>query len=157
MKLENENLKKWNFEKNEKNWKLKKRYFEKTKKWKFEKFKNRSFQFLKFRIFSNFRFSKFRFLNFQFFIFPNLHFYKFSIFKYSKIFLNFSRLGPDSNLVPDQNLDMKKSRLWTKSGLVPVMDNFGRSCLNCLIHCSNNRLNCWEFRKSFDWSISPVP
>ena len=38
------------------------------------------------------------------------------------IFQILSRPSPDSSLVPDKNLDTKKSRLWTKSGLVPMMD-----------------------------------
>ena len=45
--------------------------------------------------------------------------------KLKNIFLILSRLSPDSSLVPDKNLDIKKSRLWTKSGIVPVMDISG--------------------------------
>ena len=63
----------------------------------------------------------FFFLLFQFFIFSNFHF---SNFQYC-FFLILSRLGPDWSLVPDKNLDMKKSRLWTKSRPLSVIDNSG--------------------------------
>ena len=42
----------------------------------------------------------------------------------------FTRLFPDfaisgNDLVPNKNVDMKKSRLWTKSGPLSVIDNSG--------------------------------
>ena len=42
--------------------------------------------------------------------------------KLENIFFILSRHSPDWSLVPDKNLDIKKSRLWTKSGLVPIVD-----------------------------------
>ena len=75
---------------------------ENSKNCKFKKFKIRKTEFWK--LFNVFKFSIFQFLNFY-------------------MFWILSRLGPDWSLVTDKNLDMKKSRLWTKSGLIPVMDS----------------------------------
>ena len=44
----------------------------------------------------------------------------------------------DSSLVPDKNLDIKKSKLWTKSGIVPMMDISGGDNSDCEIDCVAN-------------------
>ena len=68
------------------------------------------------------RLKNFQNLVFQIFNFPNL-------FNFKNETWILSRPSPDSNLVliwsrqnPDNSLDKEKSRLWTVSGLVPVMD-----------------------------------
>ena len=105
-----EKLENWNrkFEKFEINHKIRKiTKFEKLNL-KFENSKN--WKFLKSFIFSNF-FPNFHF--FQIFRFFEFNFQVFQIFNFKTEIWIFSRPSPDSNLVPDQNLDMKKSRLWT--------------------------------------------
>ena len=121
----NEKFEKWNFEKNEK---LEIEKNEISIKPKIKNLKIWSFQISNFVFFSNFYYFFFfnsSFFEISFFKFSIFNFFKCPFFKFSIFFLILSRLGPDWSLVPDKNLDLKKSRLWTKSGLVSVMDNSG--------------------------------
>ena len=134
MKIEFEKFKIW------KNWNLK---FENSK---IENFWDRSyFQFF----FQNFIF--FNFLNFSNSIFSLFKFFNFK----TEIWI-LSRPSPDSNLVPDPNLDMKKSRLWTKSGLVPMVDISGLSVWGVFCHKIRELAGAWPIflmadRNAYTW------
>ena len=107
---------------------LKNRKIKKIRKFELEKIKIKNYEILRFFKFLNFQFShQFQIFSkfFEFFDFFELFEFNFQFFQNftfkTEIWI-LSRLSPDWSLVPDQNLYIKKSRLWTQSGLVPIVD-----------------------------------
>ena len=102
--------------------------------WKFEKLK--IFEILHiFKFFPNFHFFQI-FRIFWIIRIFEFNFQFFQVYNFKTEILILSRSSPDSNLVsiwsrqnPDLSLDLKNSRLWTKSGLVSVMNNSVRNWL----------------------------
>ena len=132
------------------------------KKWKILKIFN----------FSNFQISDcnfFKFLIFWIFCIFKSNFQFFQVYNFKTEFWILSRPSPDSDLVliwsrqnPDLSLDQKNSRLWTKSGLVPMVDNsaynsFGQRCpLSVLVQNSSRVWNfsCPDWYLDFVWTRS---